>query len=120
MWHLITALEEFRHLGVEFISHQENVDTSSSLGKAMFTIIAAIAELERNIIVERIKGGLRKAKAMGKRLGRPSVNLDIGKIAALKNKGLSIRAIAKELNASPSQIHKVLKTLVNNEQKEVA
>ena len=53
--HLIAALEELRHLGVEFISYQENIDTSSPLGKAMFIIVAAIAELELNIIVERIK-----------------------------------------------------------------
>jgi len=65
--HLITALEEFRHLGIDFISFQENIDTSSPLGKAIFTIVAAIAELERNIIVERIKGGLRKAKGQGKK-----------------------------------------------------
>lgn len=59
--HLISALDEFRHLGIEFISYQENIDTGSPLGKAMFTIVAAIAELERNIIVERIRGGIRRA-----------------------------------------------------------
>ena len=70
--HLITALEEFQHLGIEFISCQENIDTSSPLSKAIYTIVAAIAELERAIIIERIRGGIRKAKAMGVRIGRPS------------------------------------------------
>ena len=106
--HLITALEELRHLGIEFISYQENIDTSSPLGKAMFTIVAAVAELERNIIVERIKGGLRRAKAMGKKIGRPGLQMDTERIASLKTQGLSIRAIAKQVGASPSYIHKAL------------
>lgn len=106
--HLITALEELRHLGIEFISYQENIDTSSPLGKAMFTIVAAVAELERNIIVERIKGGLRRAKAMGKKIGRPGLQMDTARIVSLKTQGLSIRAIAKQVGASPSYIHKAL------------
>jgi len=76
--HLITSLEEFRHLGIEFISYQENIDTSSPLGKAIFTIVSAIAELERNIIIERVKAGIRRAKENGKRLGRPKrLNLNV-------------------------------------------
>jgi DNA invertase Pin-like site-specific DNA recombinase len=106
--HLIAALEELRHLGIEFISYQENIDTSSALGRAMFTIVAAIAELERNIIVERIKGGLRRAKAMGKKIGRPGLRMDTERIVSLKTQGLSIRAIAKQVGASPSYIHKAL------------
>jgi DNA invertase Pin-like site-specific DNA recombinase len=109
--HLITALEELHHLGIEFISYQENIDTSSPLGKAMFTIVAAIAELERNIIVERIKGGLRRAKAMGKKIGRPGLQMNTERIVCLKTQGLSIRAIAKEVGASPSYIHKALQDL---------
>lgn len=106
--HLITALEELRHLGIEFISYQENIDTSSPLGKAMFTIVAAVAELERNIIVERIKGGLRRAKAMGKKIGRPGLQMNIERIMNLKTQGLSIRAIAKQVGASPAYVHKAL------------
>jgi DNA invertase Pin-like site-specific DNA recombinase len=106
--HLITALEELHHLGIEFISYQENIDTSSPLGKAMFVIVAAIAELERNIIVERIKGGLRRAKAMGRRIGRPGLQMDNERIMKLKTQGLSIRAIAKQVGASPSYVHKAL------------
>lgn len=102
------TLEELRHLGIEFISYQENIDTSCPLGKALFTIVAAIAELERNIIVERIRGGLRRAKAMGKKIGRPGLQMNIERIVCLKTEGLSIRAIAKEVGASPSYIHKAL------------
>ena len=106
--HLVMTLEELRHLGIEFISYQENIDTSCPLGKALFTIVAAIAELERNIIVERIRGGLRRAKAMGKKIGRPGLQMNIERIVCLKTEGLSIRAIAKEVGASPSYIHKAL------------
>src|SRR6266481_7891362 len=74
--HLIEMLELFRHLGVEFISLREQIDTGSPLGQAVFTIIAAIAQLERSLIVERVRAGLRRARAEGKRLGRPSVGLD--------------------------------------------
>lgn len=106
--YVITALDEFRHLGIEFISFRENVDTNSPLGKAMFTIVAAISELERNIIVERIKGGLRRAKAMGKKIGRPGLQMNTERIVNLKTQGMSIRAIAKQVGASPSYIHKAL------------
>jgi DNA invertase Pin-like site-specific DNA recombinase len=109
--HLITALDEFRHLGIEFISYQENVDTSSPLGKAMFTIVAAIAELERNIIVERIRGGIRRAREQGKRLGRrpltdPSL---LGTVLQMKAQGKSIRAIAEAVKVSKSFVHKTCK-----------
>jgi len=93
--HLVNALQEFRNLGIDFISFQENIDTSSPMGEAMFTIIAAIAKLERDIISERVQGGLRKARESGKILGRPKVRIDIGKIKELKAGGMSIREIAK-------------------------
>jgi len=69
--HLLRALEEFQHLGVRFISVQDQVDTESPMGKAMFTIIGTMAELESALISERVKAGMAAAKARGKRLGRP-------------------------------------------------
>ncbi len=74
--HLILALEEFRNLGIDFVSYQENIDTSSPLGSAIFTIISAVAQLERDIIAERVKAGLRRAKENGKKLGRPKVEAE--------------------------------------------
>lgn len=107
--HLITALEEFRHLGIDFISYQENIDTSSPLGKAIFTIVSAIAELERNIIVERIRGGIRRAKEKGKTLGRPKrLNLDVKELISLRKRGLSLRKIARRVNACPATVYKIL------------
>lgn len=114
--HLITALEEFRHLRVDFISYQENIDTSSPLGKAIFTIVAAIAELERNIIVERIRGGIRRARGQGKQLGRrPITDPDLlWTVQQMKAQGMSIRAIAAAVKLSKSFVHK---TCQNNPSK---
>src|SRR5437773_4017849 len=74
--HLVEALDLFHHLNVEFISLREQVDTGSALGQAIFTIIAAIAQLERSLIVERVKAGLRRARAEGTRIGRPRLRID--------------------------------------------
>lgn len=71
--HLIRALETFRALGIEFVSLSEQVDTSTPTGKLVFTVLGTVAELERSLIVERVKAGLRNARAKGKPLGRPPV-----------------------------------------------
>ncbi len=106
--HLVTALEEFKSLGIDFISYQENIDTSSPMGKAMFTIVAAIAELEADIIRERVMAGLANAKAKGIRLGRPGINPETAqKIIELTKKGFSLRQIAAELGVSKSLVQKV-------------
>src|SRR5438552_1765473 len=100
--HLVETLELFRHLGVEFVSLREQIDTGSPLGQAVFTIIAAIAQLERSLIVERVKAGLRRAKAEGKRLGRPRLRVDVRHLERIVERGLPVRAAAKELGISPS------------------
>ncbi len=108
--HLVNALYEFRNLGIDFISYQENIDTSSPLGEAIFTIISAMAKLERDIIAERVKGGLRKAKANGKRLGRPKNEVDTKKVIEYRKQNKSIRQIANELNLSKGAVQRTLKT----------
>ena len=72
--HLLAALEEFNHLGVRFISVQDQVDTDSPMGRAMFTIIGAMAELESSLISERVTAGMRAAETRGKHLGRPATH----------------------------------------------
>src|SRR5260370_33851989 len=69
--HLLRALETFRSLGIEFVSYSEAIDTSTPIGKMTFTVLGAVAELERSLIQERVKAGVRNARAKGKRLGRP-------------------------------------------------
>ena len=106
--HLVTALEDFQHLGIDFISFQENIDTSSPMGKAMFTIVSAIAELEADIIRERVIAGIANARAKGVRLGRPSPDVDQEEVRRLRDNGLTIRAIAEKMNLKRSLVHKTL------------
>jgi DNA invertase Pin-like site-specific DNA recombinase len=95
--HLLSALEEFRSLGIQFISYQENVDTSTPLGQALFTIVSAVAQLERDLIRERVTAGIRNAQANGKKLGRPKSGVDGERILELKAQGRSLRQIASTL-----------------------
>jgi DNA invertase Pin-like site-specific DNA recombinase len=95
--HLLAALEEFRALGVAFISYQENIDTGTPLGQALFVIISAIAELERGLICERVSAGIRNARSNGKRLGRPSKYVDIDRIREMRAAGIGLRQIAVAL-----------------------
>jgi len=95
--HLLTALEEFRSLGIQFISYQENVDTSTPLGQALFTIVSAVAQLERELIRERVSAGIRNARANGKKLGRPKRAVDREQILQLKSQGHSLRQISATL-----------------------
>ncbi len=106
--HLVIALDEFNHLGIDFISYQENIDTGSPMGKAMFMIVSAIAELEADIIKERILAGLSNARSKGVILGRPAPEFDKDELIRLRNSGLSIRAIAKRTNLKKSFVHKTL------------
>ncbi len=95
--HLLRALEMFKALGIEFVSLSEQIDTSTPAGKLVFVVLGAVAELERSLIAERVRAGLRNARAKGKRLGRPRVDVDRGKIADLRSEGRSWAAIAKQL-----------------------
>jgi DNA invertase Pin-like site-specific DNA recombinase len=93
---LVGALEEFRELGIDFVSLHEQIDTTTAMGRLIFQISAAFAEFEREIIRERVRGGLRNARAKGKRLGRPSV---VGPMQAGR-----IREMRQVENLSWSQI----------------
>ncbi len=95
--HLLRALETFKALGIEFVSLSEQVDTSTPTGKMVFTVLGAVAELERSLIAERVRAGLRNAKAKGKRLGRPRVNVDLARIGNLRSEGRSWAAVATEM-----------------------
>src|SRR6516162_5881977 len=78
--HLLLALEEFRSLGIQFTSYSENIDTTSPLGQALFTIVSAVAQLERDLIRERVSAGIRNARAKGRKFGRPIRPVDQDRI----------------------------------------
>jgi len=104
--HLLRALETFQSLGVDFVSLTEGIDTSTPVGKLVFTILGAVAEMERALICERIKAGVRNARSKGKTLGRPRVVVDALVIASMRAQGASWREIAARLGISVGTAHK--------------
>jgi len=105
--HLLRPLETFRGLGIEFVSLSEQVDTCTPTGKMVFTVLGAVAELERGLIAERVRAGLRSAKAQGVRLGRPRVVVDPAKVARLRQLGKPWRTIAHRLKVGVGTVHRV-------------
>jgi DNA invertase Pin-like site-specific DNA recombinase len=112
--HLLRALEAFKALGIEFVSLSEQVDTSTPTGKMVFTVLGAVAELERSLIAERVKAGLRNARAKGKRLGRPRVAVDAATVAALRAQGRSWREITVEMGISKGSAQRAFCGLPKN------
>lgn len=106
--HLVGALETFRSLNVGFVSIQEQLDTATPIGQAMFTIVGAMAQLERDIIRERVKAGLERARARGVRLGRPRVSVAAHELEALRAQGLSLWEMARRLRCSRSTVRRYL------------
>jgi DNA invertase Pin-like site-specific DNA recombinase len=106
--HLLAAMEEFRILGVSFVSLREQVDTTTPMGKAMFTIIAAISELERDIIQERVLAGVRRAQAAGKHCGRPRTDLDLRPAVALLHEGRDLKEAARILKVDRNTLRRRL------------
>jgi DNA invertase Pin-like site-specific DNA recombinase len=98
--HLLRALETFKALGIEFVSLSEQVDTSTPAGKLVFTVLGAVAELERSLIAERVRAGLRNARAKGKILGRPRKKMELSEIKRLRSAGSSWRAVGTALGVS--------------------
>ena len=106
--HLVNALDEFRSLGIDFVSLHEGVDTSTPNGRLVFGIFASIAEFERELISERVRSGLAHARAKGKKLGRPGYPVNGAEVLALRSSGASIRAIAAQLNSSIGTISRTI------------
>jgi DNA invertase Pin-like site-specific DNA recombinase len=97
---VLRALETFRAQGIEFVSFSEQLDTSTPAGKLVFTVLGAVAELERSLIVERVRAGLRNAKAKGRTLGRPRKTVSVAEITAVRADGVSWRKIARRMGVS--------------------
>ena len=104
--HLLRALETFNALGIAFVSLSEQMDTTTPAGKMVFTVLGAVAELERSLIAERVRAGLRNARAKGKTLGRPRTVVDATIIDRLRSQGATWRAIAKQLGVGIGIVHR--------------
>ena len=109
--HLITLIEDFNALGVQFISYTEGMDTTTPSGKLLFNVIGSIACFERDLIRERVKAGIERAKKQGKRLGRPRVSFDQELLLFWKDSGLSYRKIAEKSALSLSTVHRILQNV---------
>jgi DNA invertase Pin-like site-specific DNA recombinase len=106
--HFLEILDELNRLNVEFLSFRENLDTGGPLGRAVVVIIGAIAELERNLIVERVKSGMRRARLEGRRIGRPALNLNKEDIVRERRRGQSLGQIAKTFRISRTSVGRIL------------
>jgi DNA invertase Pin-like site-specific DNA recombinase len=103
---LVNALEDFRALGIEFVSIHEGVDTSTPNGRLVFGIFATIAEFERELIRERVRSGIAAARAQGKQIGRRRKHVDTVRVLELRALGWSWSAIAKEVGAGLGTVHR--------------
>ncbi len=113
--HLIDSLEEFRALGIDFISYTEGLDTTTPSGQLLFHVVGAVAQFERDLIAERVRAGIAHARAIGKRIGRPRALTDIDQVIKLRKQGISLRKIARTLGLPVSR---VWRTLVENLEQE--
>src|SRR5438034_3693643 len=105
--HLLRALDEFNHLGIDFVSLSESIDTSTPMGKMIFTVLGAVAELERNLIKERVHMGISRARKEGKQLGRPKRIFDREKARTMLQ-SMSIREVSRQLGVSRGVVERVL------------
>jgi DNA invertase Pin-like site-specific DNA recombinase len=110
--HFLEVLDELNRLGIEFVSLRENIDTGGALGRALLTIIAAIAELERSLIVERVKAGMRRAKLEGRRIGRQPLNIDREQVVADRKSGMSLTMVAKKHRISRASVCRLVREAV--------
>jgi len=107
--HFLEVLDELNHLGIQFISLRENIDIGGPLGRAMLTIIGAISELERSLIVERVKAGMRRAKLEGRRIGRTPLNIDRERVVEDRRSGMSLTKVASKHRISRASVCRLMR-----------
>jgi len=110
--HFLDVLDELNHLNIEFVSFRESVDTSGPLGRAMVVIVGAIAELERNLIVERVKAGMRRARLKGRQIGRSRLDVNRSQIVSDRRSGMSLTQVAQKHGASRASVCRLMKVNV--------
>jgi DNA invertase Pin-like site-specific DNA recombinase len=106
--HLVDSLDEFKALGIDFVSYTEGVDTTTPTGQLLFHIVGAVAQFERDLIAERVRAGIAHARALGKRIGRPRAEINVELVSGLRRQGRSLRQIAQALNVPVSRVRRAL------------
>jgi DNA invertase Pin-like site-specific DNA recombinase len=105
----LQVIDELDSMGIEFISRRENVDTSGPMGRLFVTIISAIAELERSLVVDRVKSGMRRAKLEGRQIGRSRLDVNREQVVIDRRSGLSLTQVAKRHNISRASVCRLMK-----------
>jgi len=107
--HFLEVLDELNNLGIEFVSLRESIDTGGALGRAVVVIVGAIAELERSLIVERVRAGMRRARLEGRRIGRAPLNIDRQQVVHDRRSGQSLTQVAKKHGISRASVCRLMK-----------
>ena len=107
--HLLQTLDELNGLGIQFLSQREAIDTEGPLGRAIVVIVSAMAELERCVIIERVRAGMRRAKLEGRRIGRAPLNVNRVVLLRDRERGLSLNQLAKAHGISKASVCRVLR-----------
>ncbi|WP_028523408.1 recombinase family protein [Runella limosa] len=106
---LVNALKEFKNLGIDFISYQENIDTTTPTGELIFHVMASLAQFESSLISERVKAGMQRAKAQGKNISRPKLaKSKLNRIMELKQQGLSMNQISIQAGVAYGTVYNYL------------
>jgi DNA invertase Pin-like site-specific DNA recombinase len=117
--HFLDILDELSRLNIEYVSFRENIDTGGPLGRAIIIIVGAVAELERNLIIERVRAGMRRARLEGRHIGRNPLQLDNAGIHRDRRQGQSLRQIAKGHRVSTATVQRVLREHASTTQEHV-
>ena len=107
--HFLEVLDDLNHLNIEFVSFRENIDTGGPLGRAIVVIIGAIAELERNLIIERVRAGMRRARLEGRQIGRRPLDIDRPAVLRDRDRGMSLTEVAKAHRISRAMVSKIVR-----------
>jgi len=118
--HFLEVLDELNRLEVEFVSFRENIDTGGPLGRAIMVIVGAVAELERNLIIERVRAGMRRARLEGRHIGRQPLDLDREAIVRDRRRGQSLGQLARNYNVSRTTVYRVLQEHASTSEEHVA
>src|SRR5215469_12101838 len=109
--HFLEILDELNHLNIEFVSFREQIDTGGPLGRAMVVIVGAIAELEKNLIVERVRAGMRRARLEGRHIGRVPLSIDRQQVVRDRVGGMSLTQVARKHRISRASVCRLMKNL---------
>jgi DNA invertase Pin-like site-specific DNA recombinase len=107
----LQIIDELDSLGIEFISRRENIDTSGPMGRLFLTLISSIAELESDLIRERVRAGMRRARMEGRQIGRARLDVDRGQLIHDRQSGMSLSTVAKKHGISRASVCRIMKQL---------